>query len=185
MSSPYAMELQDELAGACEDEGLRLYALVDGAHDPGLVPRLRAAEDEAVCLYAGAPSELEAVGPWLVDLGDGGGALTTALLEELWGQGCVVPLLSAASLEELRKHFRGFLLVAREGGGKELYFRFYDPRILRVYLGTATPEELATVFGPVKAFVLEQRDPARALRCERDAAGALERAPLELAGAEA
>ena len=39
--------------------------------------------------------------------------------------------------------------------GQELYFRYYDPRVLRTYLPTCTPDELEQVFGPVLEYALE------------------------------
>ena len=53
-----------------------------------------------------------------------------------------------ATLEELRRHFRKFLKV-EDPKGKSLIFRYYDPRVLRVYLPTCNAMELQTVFGPV------------------------------------
>ena len=183
--SEFAHEVQELLCEAAE-RGARVYALVDAAQDPptpdgapGLAARLAAGEAPAECLYQGAQPELAAVGPWLVDLGAGDSEATTELLEQGWGRAWLVPFLSGAELSELRKHFRAFLLVEREGGG-ELYFRFYDPRVLRVYLPTATPDELAAVFGPVEAYLCEARDPGRALRFERDEAGELTRAAHDL-----
>lgn len=70
---------------------------------------------------------------------------------------------SDAKLKDLRKHFRKFLEVKRESGAK-LVFRYYDPRVLRVYLPTCTPEERALVFGPVAEFLVEGHDPATLLR---------------------
>lgn len=54
----------------------------------------------------------------------------------------------------LRRHFRRFLRVTDEQG-QPLMFRYYDPRVLRVYLPTCTAEELALVFGPVSAYLIE------------------------------
>jgi hypothetical protein len=39
--------------------------------------------------------------------------------------------------------------------GQSLVFRYYDPRVLRVYLPTCTREELRTVFGPIECFWTE------------------------------
>ena len=44
--------------------------------------------------------------------------------------------------------------------GKPLYFRYYDPRVLRIYLPTCKESELKTVFGPVNSFYAEGEDPA-------------------------
>jgi hypothetical protein len=34
-------------------------------------------------------------------------------------------------------------------------FRYYDPRVLRVYLPTCTSDELKTVYGPVQQYFAE------------------------------
>ena len=57
----------------------------------------------------------------------------------------------------MRKH-RRFLLVKAEDG-EELYFRSYDPRVLRVFVPTCTPEEARTFFGPIRAFLVEANEP--------------------------
>lgn len=37
-------------------------------------------------------------------------------------------------------------------------FRYYDPRVLRVYLPTCRPDELRTVFGPIRSYLVEGED---------------------------
>jgi hypothetical protein len=46
---------------------------------------------------------------------------------------------------------------------RKLLFRFYDPRVLRAYLPTCLAEELNIVFGPVRNFWMESRDPGELL----------------------
>jgi hypothetical protein len=60
-------------------------------------------------------------------------------------------------MEELRRHFRGFLRV-RDESGRRLIFRYYDPRVLRPYLPTCWPKELETVFGPLGCYLMEGED---------------------------
>lgn len=43
--------------------------------------------------------------------------------------------------------------------GREVYFRYYDPRVLRLFLPTCTPEEINTFFGPVACFLMEAEEP--------------------------
>ena len=43
----------------------------------------------------------------------------------------------------------------RDESGHPMFFRFYDPRVLRTYLPTCTVAELRLIFGPVEAFLLE------------------------------
>jgi len=133
---------------------LRLYALLDGARDPRIVPRIEAADVEARCLLDGElhPS-LAAAAPYLVAL-EPAAPFTRALLAEGWGDAWGVLLTAAAPLDALRRHFRRFLRVADEDG-RPLMFRYYDPRVLRLYLPTCTPDELALVFGPVSSYLIE------------------------------
>ena len=60
-----------------------------------------------------------------------------------------------------------------------MYFRWYDPRVLSVYLPTCTAEEFAAIFGPVAAFFLESDDVTQALQF-RLAAGELQTETLSL-----
>ena len=45
-----------------------------------------------------------------------------------------------------------------------MLFRYYDPRVLRVYLPTCNFDELQTVFGPVMHFIQEGEVPTELLR---------------------
>ena len=73
-------------------------------------------------------------------------------------------------MEELRQHFRGLLKVEDEDG-KELFFRYYDPRVLRAYLLTCNETDLDTLFGPVYSLFFEGEDPNALLKYSRGYAG--------------
>jgi hypothetical protein len=45
---------------------------------------------------------------------------------------------------------------------ESLFFRFYDPRVMRNYLPTCPPAQLAEFFGPVDFYIAEAEEPARA-----------------------
>jgi hypothetical protein len=62
-------------------------------------------------------------------------------------------------IEGLRRQLRRLLRVQTEEG-KTLLFRFYDPRVLRLYLPSA---EIATVFG----LLLRTRDAVQYVRWQR------------------
>jgi hypothetical protein len=64
-----------------------------------------------------------------------------------------------------------------------MLFRYYDPRVLRSYLPTCTPEELAQVFGPIHSFVMESAEGA-CIEFSR-AAGQLRKRELVPAAAQA
>lgn len=75
-------------------------------------------------------------------------------MENGWGKGWGVMARSYASLDELRVHFRKFILVINDDD-QEIYFRFYNPRVLSIFLPTFTSYQLKDFFGPVDYFMIE------------------------------
>jgi hypothetical protein len=80
-------------------------------------------------------------------------------LEKGWGNSWGVLLASSAADAEVYRHFRKFLLVPTDEG-KQVYFRFYDPRVLRVFLKTCDARQLQVFFGPIDYFLIENLDSA-------------------------
>jgi uncharacterized protein DUF4123 len=117
---------------------------------------------EKYCLYRGklAP-ELAITAPYLVQL-ERDDALFNYVLQLGWGNSWGIFLRAKETGEELRRHFRRVLMVEDESG-KQLIFRYYDPRVMRVYLPTCLSTELLTVFGPVRNLLLEAEDPTLVL----------------------
>ena len=148
-----------------------IYALLDAARDPRIYPLIRRSGADHRCLFAGelAP-ELKAAAPYLVFLGKDA-TITEDLLWDGWGNAWGVFLESSAIIQDLRRHFRRLLTVQDERG-KRLFFRFYDPRVLSVYLPTCTIEELRTVFGPVEAFFYERPGETGVTSCRPGRSGA-------------
>lgn len=135
------------------------YCVLDAAR---LEERLDRAREKAGpnthwCLYQGASAEQMAnVAPYLFlssppDLLDW-------LFTDGWGDAWGIFALSRATPDVLYHHFRRFLLVQTEAG-QSLYFRFYDPRVLRRFLHTCTPLQLTNFFGPIRYFLVEDEDP--------------------------
>jgi hypothetical protein len=87
------------------------------------------------------------------------------VLSEGWGKHWGIFAIAEAGLRDMRQHFRRFLTVHDESG-KPLLFRYYDPRVLRVYLPTCNAAELAEIFGPVVCYVAEGEEPDTALKFE-------------------
>lgn len=139
-----------------------VWAILDGARDNRIYSYLLDSYLDSKCLYSGQlPRELEIAAPYLVNL-EHDDSLTSRLIDDGWGRSWGVYLKSGSPLARLRKHLREFLLV-RDPKGRRLVFRYYDPRVLRVYLPTCTTEELRTVFGPIQTFWMEGEDPAEML----------------------
>lgn len=136
------------------DRAAPIYAILDGARDPRIRPWVLTSRAPAWCLYAGKlPEPLLAAAPHLVRLGRGH-SYVQQLLALSWGDSWGGLVSSSAPSRELRRHLRRFLRVRSEEG-RVLVFRYYDPRILRIYLPTCTPMEAAQIFGPIEAFACE------------------------------
>ncbi|APR83457.1 Hypothetical protein A7982_08806 [Minicystis rosea] len=163
MNEARANRLMEKLWGTGADV---VYAILDGARDPELVPTLLSAGLQYKCLFSGNLSrELARAAPYLVRL-NRHGEPTQQLVDRVWGNSAGIFLASPSPLEDLRRHFRRFLQVQSPSGGK-LFFRYYDPRVLRVYLPTCDEGELGVVFGPVLRFMLEGANPAEMIVFQR------------------
>jgi hypothetical protein len=135
-------------------ETQHLFAVLDSAREPSIPLELRRKGAEFSSLYRGEPEEsLSSAAPYLASL-DPKSELMRWLLTNGWGNSWGIFLVASTSLETLRRHFRRFLLV-RDVAGNELYFRFYDPRVLRTFLPTCTGAETKRFFGPVGIYLME------------------------------
>lgn len=155
------------------EEETNVFAVLDGAAVPDLLAHFDRYEPEYVCLYRGElEPDMEEVAPYLARV-EPGSEFAEWLIEQGWGKHWGVYVVSPEDLKAMRRHFRTFLIV-HDSEGKPLYFRYYDPRVLRVYLPTCNAEELAVVFGPVASYILEGEDPKQALRF-KNASGSLQK----------
>ena len=145
------------------EPGVSAFAVLDGASIPDLLDKLDELQPEYVCLRRGElKPDLAEVAPYLVRL-EPGTEFTRWLLEQGWGNHWGIFALAAANLIEMRRHCRTLTMVY-DPEGEPLLFRYYDPRVLRIYLPTCNEEELRTMFGPVAAYLLEDEDPGTLLR---------------------
>ena len=150
-------QIQQDLWQRAEARGGALYAILDGAHDKRIYPNVLLAGARYECLYRGRiPEKLAKAAPYLLELRPNTD-FTNWLFKYGWGDSWGIFLTSSASFDILRRHFRRFLKV-RDHRGKRLYFRFYDLRVLRVYLPTCNKHERDYVFGPVEGFHVETED---------------------------
>ena len=116
-------------------------------------------------LYKGRSEEdLADVAPYLFELGKGSD-FEKWFIENGWGNSWGVLIGSDHTFQEMFSHFRKFLIVKTENEEEEeeLYFRFYDPRVLRIFLPTCDEKQLREFFGPVEHFICEDEDPEYAL----------------------
>lgn len=131
-----------------------IWMVLDGARNRSIYTFLVNSYLTSECLYAGdLDPMLEAAAPHLVQL-EREDKYTRQLLERAWGKSWGIILKCDTSIHRLRRHLRRFLTVS-DPRGRKLMFRYYDPRVLRIYLPTCMPDELRTVFGPVECFWTE------------------------------
>ena len=156
-------------------DGQNTYAILDGASCEDLLTKLAEFGPESICLYAGElDAEVREVAPYLVELLPGH-PFAEWLLAEGPGKHWGVFVQSTAELRAMRKHLRTLLLV-KSPQGQTLYFRYYDPRVLSIFLPTAEKPELDAVFGPATYFFAEKADEGM-VRFGRDGDG-LAQTPL-------
>lgn len=141
--------------------------VIDPARNPYPLLAARESGCETISLFtAAADSALHEVAPHLVVPSGRGPFVRT--WASLWGENTGFLFASDAPLAKVRKHLRRFLMVGAPGG-ERVYFRFYDPRVLRAFLPACTPEEVQTFFGPIAEIACEDRDPLHLLRYRHDA----------------
>ncbi len=127
---------------------ISLYAVLDGARDPAIHNAVTRSYRQKCCLFAGTlHPALEKAAPYLIEVGPRDSITDFVLLngwENAWG----ILIESTSNFRDIRRHLRTFLRVKDEAG-RNLLFRYYDPRVLTVYLPTCNAKELNLIFGSV------------------------------------
>jgi hypothetical protein len=155
---------------ASRDSGSQIYTILDAARHEYIYMAIVQFIHQCRCLYGDRiPEVLAKASPYLVSL-QPGDDFTNWLISKGWGNSWGIFLESTASSEELRRHFRE-LLRAKTETGRELFFRYYDPRVFRAYLPTCNEVETGIFFGPVHSFLLEDEDANILLKYSRGHAG--------------
>lgn len=136
-----------------DDHEPHWYAIVDTAQDDRLYDYVQCCAEHQ-CLISGDVSrELATALPYLVHLGEGE-PLTEAWRRDGMGKNWGIALESRASIDDLRLHFKKFL-SAKLPDGAVVLFRFYDPRVFRTYIGSATDQERRPWFSLVTRYSVE------------------------------
>ena len=146
-----------------------LFALIDAARTPDLPRRLSLYGAEHRSLFLGPGAEaLSDVAPFLVRL-EPESDLARWVADEGAGDHWGIFFTSEADLDTLTTHLAGFLVVTDEEGS-ELYFRFFDPRVLLPFLASCTPDEQRVFMGPMEALWAEDAEGKLVRRtCQQEA----------------
>lgn len=140
------------------DAAHAVYWLLDGARDPAILPLLERSGLPFDCLYSGPLTpRLRAAAPWLVRLASGSHA-SQALLEAGWGKawGILLVVPVSLSMDQVRRHCKKFLRIRTEDH-RVLIFRFYDPRVLSVFLPSCDQAQYRALLGPMNRLLVEQQ----------------------------
>ena len=162
-----------------------LYALLDAAAEPSVLKVLFESKEHYQSLFEGPKgAQLAHFAPYLVRLQPESPFIAT-LVEQGWGKNWGVYVTCGEPLDRLRHHFRHLLMV-KLPDRKQVYFRFYDPRVLRLFLPTCNTEQIRLLFGPIQYYIMEDEKPDTLLRFSNKVKGVGRRkfplvAPTELA----
>ena len=132
-----------------------VYVILDGAQNDSLLDVFDDTEGlERECLLTGKlEPDMAEVAPYLVELTEDS-PFTKWLLENGWAQNWGIYLVSQGDLGEVWRHLRQHTLVYGPDR-TQLFFRFYDPRVLSAFLPTCDTRQLSDFFGLVDLFVAE------------------------------
>lgn len=132
-----------------------LYAVLDAAADERVLELLYRSVEDHVSLYDGTKGEaLSEVAPHLVKITPHE-RLIERLVMEGWGRGFGIYLTWAGAMKDLRRHLRRFLMVMDDETARRMYFRFYDPIVLREFVPTCSPLQRAELFGEITSLLME------------------------------
>jgi hypothetical protein len=136
-----------------------MYAILDAARDDRILELLRESVERHQSLYEGQPGEpLEHVAPYLAGPMDPSSTLLSRLVLEGWGRRWGIYCTSLEPFREVRRHFRRFLMVELEASGQRVYFRFYDPGVIRIFIPTCAPLQIQEILGASERFLYEAAD---------------------------
>lgn len=137
-----------------ENPKIHAYTILDGASNPALLDYLYDYQPEFTCLYRGElEPDIAECAPYLARLE--ADTVFTKWVMSGWGNHWGIFALADCDIEVLRRHLRTLNMVYDPESHKPLLFRYYDPRVLSVFLPTCDDEQTAAFFGPVQAYFAE------------------------------
>ncbi|MEH6458733.1 DUF4123 domain-containing protein [Chitinimonas sp. JJ19] len=151
----------------------RPYAVVDASHGEQAYELITRWGEHAHCLYSGQEATtLARYAPYLLELRENSAALME-LLEQAWQLNWAIFVDGAADWQKVRLQLKKSLFVLDENKDRH-YFRYYDARILRLFLPTASKEQAAQFFGEdIYAFYAKTVNPQQWVEYRRSSPKAL------------
>ncbi len=142
-----------------------LYAVLDLAADPSLAAHVARLEpDAAACLFEGKlHPQIKAASPHVVELAPSD-PLSVLWRGDGWGKAWGLLISSSAGLMTVRRRLRHFTQAKLPDGSGPVLFRFWDPRVFRVYMPLVEADQLAGWFTDIDRYIVETEDGAGSLR---------------------
>jgi pSer/pThr/pTyr-binding forkhead associated (FHA) protein len=142
-----------------KSEKAPLYAIVDAGRGLRVLELLRQHIEPHQSLYDGLEGEtLEDVAPYLVGPMRKDSALLDHLLDEGFGRRWAIFMTSAEKFVEVRRHFRRFLKVEMEHSHEEVFFRFFDPGVLRPFWPTCNAAQKREFAAGLEQIFVEEKN---------------------------
>ncbi len=130
---------------------LNAYAVLDGAANPALIDHLYGGErPEFECLYRGElEPDMAECAPYLAKLVPDT-PFCDWVISSFWGNNWGIFALSREGIQAVRQHLRKLNMAYDPESHNPLLFRYYDPRVLSVFLPTCDGRQCAAFFGPIQ-----------------------------------
>jgi hypothetical protein len=135
-----------------------LYAVVDCARDARIYDLVHDALFPMCLFRTEIVSPMGRNAPYLVPV-EHGDRLIEAWRRHGVGQSWGIFLTSSQEQARVRQRLRTFN-QAKLPDGRVVLFRWWDPRVFRVYLPTCNADDLATLFAGIEHYVCENEDGA-------------------------
>ena len=156
-----------------------IWMVIDTSRDSRIYPAVTFSGLRHECLFAGELSvPLQRTAPYLVQL-EVDDRATIRMIEDGFLQSWGTFYKADVGIKTMRKHLRTLLRV-QGPDAKYMLFRYWDPRVLRVYLPTCLPDELHRFFGPIEQIWVEDRPAGARILRYANRGGKLEKKEIEL-----
>ena len=146
-----------------EREAERFYVVLDPAGSSAILAGvLKLGPLRARCLFEGnAQREQWSVAPYLLELDPD---VIRWLAGEIWQEPWGIVVSTQAPMDDVYEHL-GSLLFVEDEAGNPLFFRYYDPRVLKPFVEICTDQELRELMGPLEALGVKCERAARLRVC--------------------
>jgi len=137
-----------------------LYVILDTARDECIFAKINEINnfDICQCLFEGQTAiECADAAPYLVILKHQD-ELMNWIIQNGFGHSWGIFLTSKFSFNEVTQHLKQLVLATVQNEEKVFFFRFYDPRVIRVYIPTCNNDELQLFFGPINSIYTESKE---------------------------